>query len=63
MESVTGMKWNQWPRSNGIRDRNGMESVAGIAWNMQALQPVILRDQMRQHYEHSGAIGVDDRFV
>jgi hypothetical protein len=35
MESVTGMKWNQWPGSNGMGGRNGTESMAGIVWNMQ----------------------------
>ena len=34
MESVTGMKWNQWPGSNGMGGRNGTESMAGIVWNM-----------------------------
>jgi len=35
MESVTGMKWNQWPESNGMGGRNGLESLAGIVWNIQ----------------------------
>ena len=43
MESVAGMKWNQWPRSNGIGGRDQMESVAGIIWN---LHPVNLIDPM-----------------
>ena len=32
---VAGILWNQWPGSNGMGDRNGMESMAGIVWNMQ----------------------------
>lgn len=35
MESTAGIKWNQWPGSNGMGGRNGMESVAGIIWNTQ----------------------------
>jgi len=38
MESVAGMIWNQWPGSNGIGGRNGVESMAGIVWNIQAEQ-------------------------
>jgi len=37
------MKWNQWPESNGMGGRNGMESMAGIVWNMQTLGPLILQ--------------------
>ena len=30
---VTGMAWNGQPASRGMRDRDAMESVTGIAWN------------------------------
>ncbi len=42
MESLAGMKWNQWPRSNGMGGRDRLESVAGIIWNLHLSQFVKL---------------------
>ena len=30
LESVAGMKWNQWPTSNGIGGRNELEYASNI---------------------------------
>jgi hypothetical protein len=41
MESMAGMKWNQWPGSNGMGGRNGVESLAGIIWNTHKTMPAV----------------------
>jgi hypothetical protein len=35
MESLSGMKWNGCPASNGITVRDQMEWVSGMDWNTQ----------------------------
>jgi hypothetical protein len=35
VEQPAALPWNQWPTCSGMGGRNGVESVAGMAWNTQ----------------------------
>jgi hypothetical protein len=55
MESLSGMKWNGCPASNGITVRDQMEWVSGMDWNTQGISSVRPQQQLSLACPHLAA--------
>jgi hypothetical protein len=42
VEQPAALPWNQWPTCSGMGGRNGVESVAGMAWNTHQQDSILV---------------------